>query len=48
VGIPLELIKTHGTWASDAVFTYINPVHSAQSAIPVAMARAAKSRLVHN
>ena len=35
-GVPLEHIKTHGTWASDAVYTYLNASTSLSS--PVASA----------
>ena len=48
VGVPLDQIKSHGTWVSDSVWTYINPAHSAQSAIPAAMSRAVTANIVHN
>jgi hypothetical protein len=37
MGLPIEQIKSHGTWASDAVWTYINP---STSAISTAMSKA--------
>lgn len=39
-GVPLPLIKSHGTWTSDAVFTYIKPLHSTVSTVPRLLAQA--------
>ena len=41
-GVPLEVIKSHGTWTSDAVWGYIKtPTQS--SALPQVLARAVQS-----
>ena len=48
LGIPVEQIKSHGTWASDTVWTYINPTHTHRSVIPTAMAKAIQSTIVQH
>ena len=48
LGIPVEQIKSHGTWASDTVWTYINPTHTHRSVIPTAMSKAIQAALVQH
>jgi hypothetical protein len=43
MGVPLEHIKSHGTWSSSAVWTYLKPSSSQRSSVTQAMARAAIS-----
>ena len=39
-GVPLSIIKSHGTWTSDAVNTYIQPAASPTSTLPRLLAQA--------
>ena len=41
-GVPLDLIKSHGTWTSDSVWSYIKPPPHA-SALPQALVRAVRA-----
>jgi hypothetical protein len=40
LGVPLDLIKSHGTWSSNTVWTYLNPSSSQKSVIANAMSQA--------
>ena len=43
LGIPIDQIKSHGTWASDAVWTYLNPDLAHKSVISNTMSQAVKT-----
>jgi hypothetical protein len=40
LGLPLDQIKAHGTWSSDAVYTYLHPSHGQPSVVATAMTQA--------
>jgi hypothetical protein len=40
LNIPLDQIKSHGTWSSNSVWTYLNPAHSQKSTISRALSHA--------
>ena len=42
-GVPLPLIKTHGTWSSDAVYSYIQPSANTTSTVPRLLSQAVTS-----
>ena len=47
IGVPLELIKSHGTWASDAVWSYLNPTLADKSIVSTTMSKAVLQHHVH-
>jgi hypothetical protein len=48
VGVPLDHIKSHGTWESDTVWTYLNPDIIHKSVISNTMSQAIQSTVVQN
>jgi hypothetical protein len=47
LGVPLQQIQTHGTWSSDAVWSYLTPDLAHKSSIANTMSQAVQSAIGH-